>query len=54
MKYKLKPFKHQEDALFLSREHKDMALLWEMGTGKTGATVLILRDKFEGLGGKKS
>ena len=47
MEYKLKPFKHQVEAVELSRKHDDLALLWEMGTGKTGGMVLILRDKCE-------
>ena len=47
MQFKIKPFQHQLDALKMSRELDDMALLWEMGTGKTGGMVLILRDKCE-------
>lgn len=50
MKFKITPFKHQEMALKMSRDHDDLALLWEMGTGKTGGMILILRDKYSKYG----
>jgi SNF2 family DNA or RNA helicase len=50
MEFKIEPFAHQKAALERSQKTKDMGLLWEMGTGKTGGAVLILRDKFERYG----
>ena len=46
MEFFVKPYKHQEKALELSRQYPNLALLWGLGTGKTGGIILILRDKF--------
>lgn len=46
MKFKLQPYPHQMEALELSRREDHLALLWEMGTGKTGGMINILRDKY--------
>lgn len=46
MSFKLKPYNHQIDAVLRSDTQKDMALLWEMGTGKTGGMINILRRIF--------
>jgi len=46
MKHFIKPYPHQLEILELSRKERNLALLWEMGTGKTGATINILRDKY--------
>lgn len=43
MKFKLKPYAHQLQALEMAKEHKNLGLLWEMGTGKTGGLINILR-----------
>jgi len=37
---------HQKDAIAMSYKLKDMALFWEMGTGKTCATINILRHRY--------
>lgn len=44
------PYKHQKDALELSRRSKEIALFFDMGTGKTLSTLLILDDKIKQLG----
>lgn len=48
MQYLIEPYPHQKEILELSRKQKNLALLWEMGTGKTGAVINIIRDKFAG------
>lgn len=42
----VKPYHTQNRAVELSRKHDNIALLWEMGTGKSLATILILLDKY--------
>lgn len=37
---------HQKKAVAFSFQHRDVALLWMMGTGKTGATINILRGRY--------
>lgn len=44
--YLKEPWDHQRKAVEYSLDHKDMALFWEMGTGKTGATINILRMRY--------
>lgn len=46
MKYLIEPWKHQHRAIELSRTLDDLALFFEMGTGKTGAMINILREHF--------
>jgi len=45
LKYKLEPYKWQHKAIGMSDKHPNLALLAEMGTGKTGATVNIVRKR---------
>src|SRR5210317_2060684 len=40
------PYDHQIEALEISRVKPNLALFWEMGTGKTAGTIMILRDKY--------
>jgi len=42
----IKLYKHQEQALLLSKQVPDIGLFWEMGTGKTAGIIHILRDKY--------
>lgn len=46
MDYKVKPWAHQAKAIALSQEIRDLALFFEMGTGKTSTTINILRHKY--------
>lgn len=46
MEYKLQPYDWQLKAIDMSYKLNDMALLADMGTGKTGAMVNILRTKY--------
>lgn len=46
MQFKIKPYKHQLHAIDFARQKGDVGLLWEMGTGKTGGMINILRDHF--------
>lgn len=39
-------YPHQKEIVSLSGKHTNLALLWEMGTGKTGAIISILKKKF--------
>jgi len=52
LKYHVKPWAHQLHAIELANmpEHKDLALFWEMGTGKTATTVNILRYRYASAG----
>ncbi len=45
MKFKLKPWQHQLDAIERVSHAKQFALFFEMGTGKTGTAINILRQK---------
>lgn len=38
-------YPHQKEIVEMSKTHQNLALLWEMGTGKTGAVINILREK---------
>jgi SNF2 family DNA or RNA helicase len=40
-------WKHQQDAIAESLLHRDYALFWEMGTGKTCGTINMLRRKYQ-------
>lgn len=47
MKYKThQPYPHQLDIMRLSQTQDDVALFWEMGTGKTFGLINILRLKY--------
>jgi SNF2 family DNA or RNA helicase len=46
MNYLIPPYPHQEDIVHRSLDQKNLALLWEMGTGKTGGLINILRLQF--------
>jgi len=46
MRYYIKPWDHQLKAIEFAQDKKDLALFWEMGTGKTSAIINILRHKY--------
>ena len=46
MRYKLEPWDHQRTAVNRALENRDFAFLFEMGCGKTGATINTLRFRF--------
>jgi len=48
LKYHVNPWAHQLRAIEVANqpEHRDLALFWEMGTGKTATTVNILRYRY--------
>jgi SNF2 family DNA or RNA helicase len=46
MKYLIPPWQHQLDAIERAKDMKDFGLLFEMGTGKTGTAINILRHKY--------
>ncbi len=48
MNWKIEPWAHQKEAIERAREVKHFALFFEPGTGKTGTTINILREKFNG------
>jgi SNF2 family DNA or RNA helicase len=37
---------HQKKAVAFSFQHRDVALLWDVGTGKSGAAINILRGRY--------
>ncbi len=41
-----KDYPHQEEILKLSHSNRNLAMLWEMGTGKTKATIDIIRARY--------
>ena len=41
----MKLYKHQEHVLELAKTMPDLALFWEMGTGKTRAAIEILKQR---------
>lgn len=47
MKYFIEPWAHQKNAIEFSKENPNVALFWEMGTGKTATTINMLRHKYE-------
>lgn len=47
MEYFVKPWRHQDEAIELSQQVNDLALFWEMGTGKTMTMINILRHRYE-------
>jgi len=47
MQYHLKPWAHQMEAINKGSEVRDLALFFEMGTGKSGALINILRHKYQ-------
>ncbi len=46
MDYLIKPWEHQLKGIELSRRVPDVALFFEMGTGKTGTAINIVREHF--------
>ena len=46
MQFKIEPYQWQKEAMAKAIVNTDLALLADMGTGKTGATVNILRHKY--------
>ena len=38
--------KHQDEAIFKAQFEKDLFLAWDMGTGKSCATIQVLRQKY--------
>lgn len=46
MDFLVEPWDHQKKAIAHSFEKPDLALLWEMGTGKTATTINILRGRY--------
>ncbi len=46
MKFKLKPYPHQLYAIEMARKVGNIGLLHEMGSGKTGCVINIMRDLF--------
>jgi SNF2 family DNA or RNA helicase len=46
MDYLIPPWRHQHDGIALARKHAELALFFEMGTGKTGTIINILREHF--------
>jgi len=46
MKYKIQPYKWQLRAIEMANKEKNLALLADMGTGKTGALINILRARY--------
>jgi len=47
MQFKLQPYKHQLKAIEMAKKHDNLGLLWEMGTGKTGGVINILRMLYQ-------
>ena len=41
----IKPYPHQEEILERSKTQKSLALLWDMGSGKTFATINMIRQR---------
>ncbi len=50
MDFITEPWSHQREAIVKSFEWRDVALLWEPGTGKSGATINILRGRYASYG----
>jgi SNF2 family DNA or RNA helicase len=50
MEYFVKPWAHQLDAIEKSKSLRDMALFWEMGTGKTATAINIIRHQYQRYG----
>lgn len=50
MDFLIPPWEHQKKAIAFSLTQRDMALLWDVGTGKSGATINILRAKYAQYG----
>lgn len=47
MKYYIKPWEHQRRAIEFANTTPNLALFWEMGTGKTATTINILRHRYQ-------
>ncbi len=45
MEFTFKPYPHQIEIIELSKREKHVALLWDMGTGKTFGVINIIRQK---------
>lgn len=50
MDFKIPPWKHQLEAISRARPLSEYALFFEMGAGKTGTSINILREKFAAQG----
>lgn len=46
MQYKIKPYEWQLQLFEMSMRHRNLAVLADMGTGKSGATVNVLRGQY--------
>lgn len=46
MQFKVNPYKHQLTVLDITKDRDHYALFWEMGVGKSGGVVNILRQKY--------
>ncbi len=46
LEYKIPLWQHQKDIIALARKHPSIGIFAEMGTGKTAATINILRERF--------
>jgi len=46
LKYKLTPWEHQKEAIIFGRDKIEIAYFMDMGTGKTGATINSLRERY--------
>ena len=46
MDFKIKPYQHQLEAIKMCSNRDYFGLFWSMGTGKTGATINVLRYKY--------
>ncbi len=46
MSYKVQPWKHQLNAISIAETTNELALFFDMGTGKTATTINILRVKY--------
>lgn len=46
LEYKIPPYKWQKELFEMSMRHTDLAVLADMGTGKSGATVNVLRGQY--------
>jgi len=51
MEYYIEPWKHQSNAIEASHNITNLALFWEMGTGKSAALINILRHRYQDHGG---
>lgn len=50
MKFKLQPYPHQMHGIELANKFNDVGLFWEVGAGKTGGMINILRQRYAEVG----